>query len=91
MSLKKVHFSEKTALRIVTGAQEGYIRTRDNHVVRLLCNDANGAYPIVGLIEREFGDVATQWTRQGKHDMRYNVKTPLDLIMFVPEEKGGEK
>ena len=28
MSLKKVHFSEKTALRIVNGAQEGYIRTR---------------------------------------------------------------
>jgi hypothetical protein len=89
MSLKKVHFSEKTALRIVNGAQEGYIRTRDNRPVRLLCNDARGEYPIVGLIEMEMGDLVSTWTRSGKHDARRSDRDCADLILFV--EEGGEK
>ena len=82
-------YNDKTARRITDGTIKGFIRTRSGKNVRILCNDANGAYPLVGLIQLEMVDVANQWTLTGKADVRPNVRTPQDLIMFVPNEEGG--
>jgi hypothetical protein len=82
-------YNDKTARRITDGTIKGFIRTRSGKNVRLLCNDANGAYPLVGIIQLELGDVAHQWTLTGKTDTRPNVTTPHDLVMFVPDEEGG--
>lgn len=83
-------FNDKTARRITDGTIKGFIRTRSGENVRILCNDANGPFPLVGLIQGELGDIAHQWTLTGKSDTRPNVKTSQDLIMFVPDEEGGE-
>lgn len=40
--------------------------TRDGQLVRILCTDAKGKYPVVGLISTTEGEVVESWTSDGQ-------------------------
>lgn len=42
-------------------------QTRDGRPVRILCTDAAGRNPIVGLIQMAAGDYACQWKADGTY------------------------
>lgn len=66
------------------------IVTRDCKPVRILCTDANGDYPIVGLIHYTNGDereVPENYTENGSYDIS-NEENQRDLF-FAPEKKEG--
>ena len=60
-------------------------RTRDGFPVRILATDIRGAFPIAGVVNLGEEEYVHQWTMEGKHDRRPNVKTPYDLVEI---EKG---
>ena len=85
-------YNDKTARRITDGTIKGFIRTRSGENVRILCNDAKGDYPRVGLVDDEIGDRPMRWTINGKYIMprsRKVEKHRYDLVLFVPEEGGA--
>ena len=64
--------------------------TRDGKPVRILCTDAKGDYPIVGLIYYPHGDereVPENYTENGSFDIS-NEENQRDLF-FAPEKKEG--
>lgn len=68
---------------------KGEIRTNTYHKVNILTFHAKGDFPIVGLVEKQDGEHAMQWTLTGKLDTRENVTTDGDLVLLV-EKKGGK-
>ena len=56
--------------------------TRDGRKVRIICTDAKGNCPVVGLVDYENYEVALNVTKNGKID------GVLDLF-FAPEKKEG--
>ncbi len=55
-------------------------QTHNGLTVRILCNDAKGAYPLVGIINRsDMDDEATTWTTDGK-SLVARKDHPYDLI-----------
>lgn len=52
-------------------------QTRDGRKVRILCTDAKGRHPIVGLIDDETPD---SWEKDGSFDSECDPGHPLDLI-----------
>ena len=64
--------------------------TRDGKPVRILCTDAKGDYPIVGLIYYTYGDereVPESYTESGSYDIS-NDENQRDLF-FAHEKKEG--
>ena len=64
--------------------------TRDGKPVRILCTDAKGEYPIVGLIHYTYGDereVPESYTENGSYDIS-NEENQRDLF-FTPVKKEG--
>ena len=62
--------------------------TRDGKPVRILCTDAKGDYPIVGLIHYTYGDereVPESYTENGSYDIT-NEENQRDLF-FAPVKK----
>ena len=61
------------------------VETRDGRKVRILCIDAKGSYPVVGLVsyENDPTEVAETWTLTGAYG-EDGVK-PLDLFN-IPKE-----
>lgn len=57
------------------------VTTRDGRKARILCVDAPGDYPIVGLVERD--ERAIRWTAIGRHANSYVVHN-YDLIPPTP-------
>jgi len=83
--MAKQEFNENLAREITAGvgSARGYhIETRGGHAVRLLAWNAKGDKPIVGLIDLGKNEMTRQWTRQGKRDLRDNVKTIFDLVII---------
>lgn len=75
--------------QVINGLIKGEVRTNTYHKVTILTLVAKGDFPIVGLVEKQDGEHAMQWTLTGKLDTRENVTTDGDLVLLV-EEKGGE-
>ena len=64
--------------------------TRDGKPVRILCTDAKGDYPIVGLIHYTYGDereVPESYTENGSYDIS-NEENQRDLF-FAPKKGEG--
>jgi hypothetical protein len=80
-------FSVDAARKITAGAMYGNIKTRDGHSVRIVCWDAKGLQPIVGLIDVGGIEMPMKYTTDGKSDTRANVTTNTDLVI---ETEGGE-
>jgi hypothetical protein len=74
------HFNLEKAHAITDGRIPGRIYTRDGYPVRIICWDAAGSLPIVGLVEYDSFERAEHYTADGKNDIRRNVTTPYDLI-----------
>lgn len=58
------------------------LQTRNGHKVRLLCVDAPGDYPVVGLIEG--AGCPDIWTADGRRLSTYTAEHPCDLIPIPP-------
>lgn len=86
--MSEVVFSLQLAKDIQAGKTKGRIVTRDGKPVRILCWDAKGDYPLIGLIDLKQIEVPGRFTIGGKHDIRDNVKTDYDLHIVM---KGGAK
>jgi len=82
-------YNNATAHRITDGTIKGYIQTRSGNNVRILCDDAKGGFPLIGLVEDELGERPMQWTLKGKYLALRKEPHRHDLVMFVQEE-GGE-
>ena len=54
------------------------LETRDGKKVRMLCTDAKGKYPVVGLIHYPNEDRARTWTKEGKFS--FNGERKNDLV-----------
>ena len=65
-------------------------RARNGREVRIICTDAKGLFPIVGLMDIQGAEQPIRYLVNGRHDCRSNVSTPLDLE-FELVEKGGEQ
>lgn len=57
-------------------------RTRDGRDVRILCVDAGGIFPVVGIVD--FG--AITWTSDGLSQPMLSSCSPFDLIEVVEPE-----
>lgn len=55
------------------------LKTRSGQPVRILCDDAKGAYPVVGLIDRGADEIPCTWTQRG--EMLAGVRDNDDLIL----------
>lgn len=80
-------FNEALAREINGKLRYGKIKTRDGYPVRIVCWNAKGRYPIVGLIDRNGEEVPVRYTYDGKSDYRPNVTTNYDLELHT---EGGE-
>lgn len=67
-----------------------HYRARNGREVRIICTDARGMFPIVGLIDINGGERPVSYLANGRHDIRSNVRTPFDLVLEL-EEEGGEE
>lgn len=83
-------YNNATARRITDGTIKGYIQTRSGNNVRILCDDAKGEYPLIGLVEDELCERPMQWTLKGKYIALRKEPHRHDLVMFV-QEKGGDQ
>lgn len=65
-------------------------QTRDGRPVRVLCTDAAGDFPVVGLVKTYSGgrDVPMAWTDRGEHEATGFPERALDLIP-VPVKRTG--
>ena len=61
-------------------------KSRDGHSVRIVCWDAKGDYPLIGLVDMIYGEFPARFTAEGRYDLRKNVKSSYDLLI----RKGGE-
>jgi len=61
------------------------VQTRSGIPVRIICTDAQGNNPIVGLVEERGQETTYRWYKNGNHfqDIQNN---PFDL-MNVPEKR----
>ena len=80
-------FNESLAREITAKKMYGRIKTRDGYTVRIVCWDAKGWRPIVGLIDLGDIEMPMKFTRDGKCDTRPYVATNNDLVI---ETEGGE-
>ena len=87
MNKKTIPFDLFTALKIQAGITKGRFVTRSECVVRILCFNAGGNYPIVALVNWcKFWKEKT-FTLEGKFLM--NETSSSDLFIELEEE--GEK
>jgi hypothetical protein len=75
------NFSIATAREINAGLAPGRIITRDGYPVRIICWDALGQFPIVGLVDYDTYERAEHYTNDGKSDIRGNVTSNYDLMI----------
>ena len=61
--------------------------TRDGHSVRILCTDANGDYPIIGLI-RSLDNEDYPWRFRMDGAILENEENKFDLFLDVPLKHG---
>lgn len=61
-------------------------KTRDGEPVRLLCTDAKGPYPVVGLVRRTDVDIFGSWAADGRIMAFGKLKSGNDLIEVQPYE-----
>lgn len=61
--------------------------TRENMPVRILCTDANGNYPIIGLILCNGEDVPENYTENGRYYS--NNQDSVNDLFFAPTKKEG--
>lgn len=74
-------FNLVQAREISEGRASGRIMTRDGYSVRILCWDAIGSYPIVGLVNYGGYERAEHYTDQGLSNFGRNRKTDYDLVI----------
>jgi hypothetical protein len=84
----EIQFDLGTAQDIMNGELTGQIKTRDGKSVRIICTDAKGPLPIVGLIDMGDTEFGMKYTLDGKVNVHSNVRTPSDLVIDV---EGGEE
>ena len=61
--------------------------TRENMPVRILCTDANGNYPIIGLILCNGEDVPENYTENGRYYS--NNQDSVNDLFFAPTKREG--
>lgn len=61
--------------------------TREGHPVRIICTDAEGEYPIIGLVDGKCTDILI-FTNKGKYYQRDEVCCCYDLF-FATEKREG--
>lgn len=61
--------------------------TRENMPVRILCTNANGNYPIVGLILCNGEDVPENYTENGRYYT--NNQDSVNDLFFAPTKREG--
>lgn len=83
--MNKVCFVLDLAKDIQAGKSKARIVTRDGHSVRIVCWDAKGDYPLIGLIDMIYSEFPARFTAEGRYDLRKNVKSNYDLLI----RKGG--
>ena len=81
-------FNIEEARLISEGKKLGNIKTRDGNPVRIICWDAKGEKPIVGLIDLVDIEISMKYTAEGKSDTRDFVSMNTDLVI---ETEGGEE
>ncbi len=86
----EIKFNLNVALAIQKGEKFGLIETSDGLPARIVCTDAKGYRPVIALIMVSDGRSVfpMQYTVQGRHDVRDNVTTNVDLHLY---EGGGEE
>ncbi len=75
-------FNLALAREISEGLVSGRIMTRDGYSVRILCWDALGSYPIVGLVNYGSYERAEHYTAKGVSNFSRNRKTDYDLVIM---------
>lgn len=85
----EIKFNLNEALAIQKGEKFGVIVTSNGLSARIVCTDAKGYRPVVALIMDSDGksEFPMRYTVQGRHDVRDNVTTNVDLHLY---EEGGE-
>lgn len=86
----EIKFNLNVALAIQKGEKFWQILTSDGQPARIICTDARGYRPVIALIMDSDGrsELPMQYTVQGRHDVRENVTTNVDLHLY---EEGGEE
>lgn len=85
--MTEIKFNENIAREITAKMRFGNIKTREGRQVRIICWNAKGRKPIVGLIDLGGMELPMKYTIDGKTDTRENVRTNTDLVI---ETEGGE-
>ena len=85
--MTEIKFDENTAREIMAHVRFGNIKTRDGNPVRIICWNAKGEKPIVGLIDVGDIEIPMKYTAEGKIDTRDYVSMSTDLVI---ETEGGE-
>lgn len=83
--MNEICFVQDLAKEIQAGKAIGRIVTRDGKPARIVCWDAKGDYPLIGLIDLGYAETPARFTADGRHDIRSNVKSNYDLLI----RKGG--
>lgn len=86
--MTEIQFNESAAREITAGVRFGSIKTRDGRQARIVCWDAKGYLPIIALIDMGTHETASCFTNEGRHDVRENVTSNMDLVLEV---EGGEQ
>lgn len=86
--MTEIKFNEAIAREVNAGIRFGKIKIRRGNSVRIICWNAKGDLPIIGLIDVGNMEHPVSYTREGKSDIRANVTTPTDLVIEV---EGGEQ
>ncbi len=76
-----IGFDLALARKISEGHTPGNIMTRDSYPVRIICWDAVGTYPIVGLVNYGSYERAEHFTAEGLSNFGRNRKTDYDLVI----------
>src|SRR5690606_28514871 len=63
------------------------VKNKLGHDVRILCVDARGNHPIVGLVQRDESDIVNTYTKEGKYIQVAADEHSHDLVLT--EKKKG--
>lgn len=83
--MKQIPFDLERALRIQNGEEEGKIMNKYGYDVRIICTNAKGTFPIVGLISgtESPGETPYTFTKTGKFTKDID-NNQYDLILSIP-------
>ena len=83
--MKQIPFDLERALRIQNGEEEGKVVNKNGYNVRIICTDAKGDFPVIGLVSGPDSSYETPYcfTETGKFT-KDDPENIYDLLLKIP-------